>query len=193
MTIIKKKKALVPITRKKVKKGNSKSTDHILQEQAIRLFVDRRLKKTQVARYLGTTISKINKFLEDPKFIKRVEERISVVLDIDDDFRIDNAKISLYGMYEELLRRIAMEELGDVDTPQLHKMITNTQKELRLDTPGGFTSKIGVGNLDSLQERFDKSLSGKMQRMKKASASRDVPEEEIDEEADVIEYEAETG
>jgi hypothetical protein len=188
MKIIKKRRSLIASGSKKITKKSNSSRDHILKEQAIRLFVDRRMNKTQIAKYLGTTVAKLNKFLEDPKFVEKIEKRIEMILGIDKDYRIENSKITLYGMYEELQKRIALEELGDVDTAQLHKMIVNTQKELRLDTPGGFTSKIGVGNLDDLQERFNKSLSGKMSRMKKTVKSKEIPEEEIDEEADEYEY-----
>ena len=146
--------------------------EHLLRQMALRFFVDKRMRVTQVATLLNTSVPMINRFFQDKEFLKELEERIDDVHGIDKDYRVDQAKITLFHLYEELRKREVLGELTDVDSRQLHKMIVDTQKELRLDTPDGFTSKIGVADLGSLQDRFNKSLSGKLHRMKKTAKKK---------------------
>lgn len=164
--------------RKKKKFGKKKTlavvtspSKHLLKEQALRYLVDKRMKITQVARLLNTSPAMIKSFFEDENFLYELQERIDSITSIDTEYRIEQAKISLNHFYEELRKREVIEEM-DVSTSELHKMIINTQKELRLDTPDGFTSKVGVADLSKLQDRFDKSLSGRLHRMKKVSKKK---------------------
>ena len=162
-----KKKALMLSVTNSAGSRSITPREHLLRQMALRFLVDKRMKITEVARLLKTSIPMIKRFFEDENFVKELEERVDTIHGIDKDYRVEQAKITLFHLYEELRKREVFGELVAVDARQLHKMIVDTQKELRLDTPDGFTSKIGVADLGSLQDRFNKSLSGKLYRMKK--------------------------
>ncbi len=169
----KKKKSLPVVSGKKIASLSPK--DHLLQQMALRFLVDKSTNLTNVAKELKTTTSKLRSFFEDPMFIEQLDARIEMVHGIDKSFMMEQGQISLVHMYEELRRREILDEGKDfkgVETHQLHKMIMNTQKELRLDTPGAFTSKVGVADLGKLQDRYETSLSGKMHRMDKVAKKK---------------------
>lgn len=167
-------KKVLPVKARK-KKPSISARDHLLRQMAIRFLVDKNTNLSKVARELKTTTAKLKSFFEDPDFTAQLEERIELVHGVDGEFMASQSKITLVHLYEEMRRREILEGgkgLGDVDLPALHKMIINTQKELRLDTPGAFTSKVGVADLGNLQDRYENSLSGKMHRMKKVTKKK---------------------
>ena len=162
--------------------------DHLLRQRALLYLVDKRLTIREISRKLNVPQIDIKSFFEDENFLEELNERLERVEGIDADYRLDHAKITLSNLYEEMHRREVEEELKDVPTRDLHRMITETQKELRLDTPGDFTSKVGVGDLGSLQDRYKKSLSGKMHKMKRISMEKKIiknvtPDENFEKEA----------
>ena len=137
--------------------------DHLLKQLALRYMVDQTLSIREVAKTLGTTPKKLKSFFEDEFFKQELSERIERVHGVGTNFMQSQAKISLMHLYEEMRRREAEGELKDVPLRELHKILIDTQKELRLDTPGAFTSKVGVADLGDLQGRYKKSLSGRSQ------------------------------
>jgi plasmid maintenance system antidote protein VapI len=153
-------KALVK--EKKRKKKAYEIQNHILKQKALRFFSDTNVTIKEVAETLKVTVDRIKSFFDDQEFVKELNERIDKISGINSEFRLSQSKFSLYHLYEELRRRQAEGELKDVPARDLHRMIVDTQKELRLDTPGDVTSKIGVADLVELQDRYNKSLSGKV-------------------------------
>jgi len=138
--------------------------DHLLRQLSLRYFVDKSLSLKEVARRLEVPPKRIKEFFEDEEYRVELQERIERVHGIDSEFMQSQAKISLISLYEEMRKREAEGNLKDVPMRDLHKMIVDVQKELRLDTPGAFTSKVGVADLTRLQDRYKKSLSGKISR-----------------------------
>ena len=162
---------------------------HLLRQRSILYLVDKSMTIREVARNLKTTQATIKSFFEDENYVEELNNRIEKVHGIDSEFRTDQAKITLSNLYEELRRREVEDELKDVNTRDLHRMITETQKELRLDTPGAFTSKVGVTDLGNLQDRYKNSLSGKLHKIKKVAKKKKkimnvTPKRTFDEEAD---------
>ena len=140
---------------------------HLLKQLSLRYFVDNSLTIKEVAKKLNTTPKVLKSFFEDDEYREELGSRMDRVHGVDTDFMQSQAKISLLHLYEEMRRREVEGELKDIPTRELHKILVDTSKELRLDTPGAFTSKVGVVDLSNLQDRFKKSLSGKMQRTQK--------------------------
>jgi len=163
-------------SRKKIKKSVSVTAEEfLLQQRALVLLVDKRKTIKEVARSLKTTAVTIKRFFEEENFIKELKLRIDYVEDIDGDFCLDQSKISLAQLYEAFRVRISNEDLLDIPIKDLHKMIIDTQREFRLDTPGALTSKVGVVGLGGLQDRYNSSLSARMLNKKKhrKKSSRD--------------------
>jgi len=180
--IKKKKYPLVPSTKLSISMGITPK-EYLLRQRAIRFLVDKRLKIRNVASLLRTTPATIRSFFQDERFVKELDERVEMIDGIDNDYRVDQMKITLHHLYEELRKREILEEFGETSVREVHKMIIDTQKELRLDTPGGFTSKVGVADLGDLQDRYNKSLSGKLHRMKKVTKIKKKKMKSIDREA----------
>lgn len=162
---------------------------HLLRQRSILYLVDKSMTIREVARHLETTQATIKSFFRDENYVEELNLRIEKVHGIDSEFRTDQAKITLSNLYEELRRREVEDELKDVSTRDLHRMITETQKELRLDTPGAFTSKVGVTDLGNLQDRYKNSLSGKLHKVRKVTKKKKkvknvTPERKFGEEAD---------
>lgn len=162
---------------------------HLLRQRSILYLVDKSMTVREVARHLKTTQATIKSFFGEDDYVEELNLRIEKVHGIDSEFRTDQAKITLSNLYEELRRREVEDELKDVSTRDLHRMITETQKELRLDTPGAFTSKVGVTDLGKLQDRYKHSLSGKLHKVKKVTKKKKkiknvTPKRSFDEEAD---------
>ena len=162
---------------------------HLLRQRSILYLVDKSMTIREVARNLSTTQATIKSFFGDEEYVEELNNRIEKVHGIDSGFRTDQAKITLSNLYEELRRREVEDELKDVNTRDLHRMITETQKELRLDTPGAFTSKVGVTDLGNLQDRYKHSLSGRLHKVKKVTKKKKkiknvTPKRSFDEEAD---------
>jgi len=140
--------------------------DHLLKQFSLMYLVDKKMSIRDVAKKLNATVPKIKSFFEDPIFIKELEARIKRVTGVDSKYLKEQEQISLFNMYEELRGREVRGELRDVATRDLFKMIIEMQREIRLDTPGAFTSKVGVVDLGKLQGRYKSSLSGKIHRIK---------------------------
>lgn len=138
--------------------------DHLLRQLSLRYFVDKSLSVKEVAKSLNTTPKKLKSFFEDEEYRLELSQRIERVHGIGVEFMQSQAKISLTHLYEEMRRREIEGELKDIPMRELHKILIDTQKELRLDTPGAYTSKVGVTDLTNLQDRYKKSLSGKYRR-----------------------------
>jgi len=149
--------------------------DHLLRQLSLRYFVDKSLSVKEVAKNLNTTPKKLKSFFEDEEYRLELSERIEKIHGIGTDFMQSQAQISLIHLYEEMRRREVEGELKDIPMRELHKILIDTQKELRLDTPGAFTSKVGVADLTNLQDRYKKSLSGKFQRSKKVRMKNVTP------------------
>jgi len=170
MPLPKKKVALKTVKRKKsaATTGLATSTvtpsEHLLRQFSLRYFVDKSMKLKEVARKLNVPKKQIELFFDDPEYVQELEERMERVLGVDTQFMQNQAQISLVHLYEEMRRREIEGELKDISMRDLHKMLVDTQKEMRLDTPGAFTSKVGVADLGDLQGRYEKSLSGKIHR-----------------------------
>jgi len=145
--------------------------EHLLRQMALRYLVDQTLTVKEVASKLRITVRKLNTFFTENDFIDELKSRMDRVLGLDSEFRSNQAKISVVHLYEEIRRREAEDELKAVPLRDLHKMLTDMQKELRLDTPGEFTSKVGVADLSLLQDRYKKSLSGKLAKRKSLSTN----------------------
>jgi len=169
-----KKKALVPRKKKKKSKalvpGSEK--EYLIKQQSLRLLVDKSMRIADVAVILKTTPVTIKSFLADDSFREELEERIDRIHGMDKDQRIESMKITLLSLQHEMRTREATGELTESSNRDIHKMIMDTQKELRLDTPGDVTSKVGVADLGKLQDRFGKSLSGKLHRMGKTASRK---------------------
>lgn len=162
---------------------------HLLRQRSILYLIDKKMTIREVARNLKTTQATIKSFFEDDEYVEELNDRMEKVHGIDSGFREDQAKITLSNLYEELRRREVEDELKDVSTRDLHRMITETQKELRLETPGAFTSKVGVTDLGNLQDRYKHSLSGRLHKVKKVTKKKKkiknvTPKRSFDEEAD---------
>lgn len=140
--------------------------EFLLRQRALRYLVDQSLASKEVATKLKITVRKLNSFMLEPDFVEELNLRVERVLGVDADYRNEQAKISITHLYEEIRRREAEDELRDVPLRDLHSILINMQKELRLDTPGEYTSKVGVGDLSRLQDRYKNSLSGKLARKK---------------------------
>lgn len=153
---------------------------HLLKQRSILYLVDKSMTIREVAKNLKTTKVTIKSFFEDEEYVEELNLRMEKVHGIDSEFRTDQAKITLSNLYEELRRREVEDELKDIPTRDLHRMITETQKELRLDTPGAFTSKVGVTDLGNLQDRYKNSLSGKLHKVKKVTKKKKKKEKIID-------------
>jgi len=139
--------------------------EHLLRQLSLRYFVDKSLSIKEVAKKLNTTPKKLKSFFKDDEYTDELSERMERVHGIGTDFMQDQAKISLMHLYEEMRRREVEGELKDIPLRELHKILVDTQKELRLDTPGAFTSKVGVTDLGNLQDRYKVSLSGRAARL----------------------------
>lgn len=163
----KKKESLLTASTKAI--SSSTPEDHVLKQLSLRYFVDQSLTIREVAKRLNTTPKKVKSFFEDPEYADELKERIDKVHGIGTDFMQSQAKISLLHLYEEMRRREVEGELQDIPLRELHKILIDTQREIRLDTPGAFTSKVGVADLSALQDRYSKSLSGRFHRLQKTS------------------------
>ena len=179
-----KKKSVFSLGKKKNNSVSTLSDEHLLKQLSLRYFVDQSLKLKDVARKLNVPKTVIKGFFDDQEFVEELEDRIERVHGIGTEFMQSQAKISLLHLYEEMRRREVEGELKDIPLKELHKILTDTQRELRLDTPGAFTSKVGVADLSSLQDRYNKSLSGrvhqrasKVRKLKKASSKDRLIEE----------------
>jgi len=142
--------------------------DRLLRQFALLYLVDHQLTIKEVANKLKTTPRQIKEFIEDAEFREELSIRMERVHGIDTTRMQKQSQFSLSHLYEELTRRQVTGELEDVSFRDLHRMIMDNQKELRLDTPGAFTSKVGVvADLADLQGRYKESLSGKFDRKRK--------------------------
>ena len=141
--------------------------DIILRQLSLRYFVDKSLTVKEVAKKLNTTPNKLKGFFKDEEYTEELSSRIEKIHGVGTDFMQSQAKISLLHLYEEIRRREVEGELVDLPMRELHRILMDTLKELRLDTPGAFTSKVGVADLTDLQDRYKKSLSGRMNRLEK--------------------------
>jgi len=155
--------------------------EHLLRQLSLRYFVDKSLSIKDVAKKLNTTPKKLKSFFKDHEYTTELSERMERVHGIGTDFMQDQAKISLMHLYEEMRRREVEGELKDIPLRELHKILVDTQKELRLDTPGAFTSKVGVTDLTNLQDRYKSSLSGRVARLeaKKSKLKNVTPERKL--------------
>jgi len=169
-----KKKSKTPKSKKSTTTAlvTGSEKDYLLKQQCLRFLVDKRMTIANVALILKTTPVTIKSFLADDDFREELEARMDFIHGLDKDVRVDNMKITLFHLQEEMRRREAKGELKDSTNRDIHKMIMDTQKELRLDTPGEVTSKVGVADLGKLQDRFNRSLSGKLHRMGKTAKMR---------------------
>ena len=179
----KKRRALFPGASKTPESKTPALTpdDHLLRQLSLRYLVDKSLTIKEVAKNLKTTPKKLKSFFEDEEYRLELHERIEKVHGIGTDFMQSQAQISLMHLYEEMRRREVEGGLEDIPMRELHKILIDTQKELRLDTPGAFTSKVGVADLTNLQDRYKKSLSGRFQRSKKAKMKNVTPEKLLEE------------
>jgi plasmid maintenance system antidote protein VapI len=138
--------------------------EHLLKQLSLRYLVDQSLSVKEVAKKLNTTQTVIKRFFEDPEYTDELAERMDRIHGIDTEFMQSQAKLSLFNLYEEMRRREVEGQLKDIPIRELHKILVDTQREIRLDTPGAFTSKVGVADLTNLQDRYSESLSGKFHR-----------------------------
>lgn len=146
--------------------------DHVLRQLSLRYFADQSLTVKEVAKKLNTQPKKIKSFFDDPEYVEELNDRIEKVHGVGTEFMQSQAKISLLHLYEEMRRREVEGELKEIPLRELHKIIVDTQKELRLDTPGAFTSKVGVADLTNLQDRYNRSLSGRFHKAKTVSSKK---------------------
>ena len=178
----KKKNKFLSKLKPKLKKGAkiNETEKFLLKQRALVLMTDQQKSAREVSRILKTTLPTIKSFLEDEDFVEELRERIEYIDGIDEGFCIDQSRISLSQLYESFRTRISIGELEDIPMRDLFRMITETQRELRLDSPGSVTSKVGLVDLSNLQDRYSNSLSGKMKRSrsrKKLSKPGDLGEE----------------
>jgi len=119
--------------------------------------------KKKVAVTSGVSLSKLNQWLELEEFNEAIEEKVAELSGIDKEFRLENAKKTLPFLYNELLRRLAIDddELKELQTKDLVRLIGTMQKEIRLDTPGDVTGKVGHVDSSSpdLRDRYMSSTS----------------------------------
>jgi hypothetical protein len=153
--------------RRLTKKVSSKeSEDYNLKQIALRLLVDKSISLSEAATEMNISIKDLQEFFKDKNFVEDLHDRIERIYGIDADYRLDQNKFTLDSLYKEMRRRAVNDEFKHAPLRDLSKMIIDFQKELRLDTPGEFTSKVGMGELTDLQVRYKKSLSGKLNAVK---------------------------
>lgn len=125
--------------------------------------------KSKVAKEIGVSSRLLNAWLETEEFNAAIDDNVTKLSGVDREFRLDRSKKALPYLYEELLRRLAIDdsELQDVPLKDVMKMISSMTNEIRTDTPGEATQKVGHFNLGNLSKRYMKSTSGEKDGIKK--------------------------
>ena len=95
-------------------------------------------------------------------FNKELNQRIETVTSIDAGFRKERNQAMLYSLYREFTKRNVDGNLKNLSNKDLVKSIVILQNELRVDTPGQATSRPETKELNDLQDRYQKSTSGKL-------------------------------
>lgn len=141
--------------------GDEHSLDY-KQRKAAFLLAAYDWKKPRVAKEIGVSVRLLNAWLETEEFNIAVDDNVVKLSGVDREFRLDRSKKALPYLYEELLRRLAIDddELQDVPLKDVMKMISSMTNEIRTDTPGEATQKVGHFNLGNLSKRYMKSTSG---------------------------------
>jgi len=118
--------------------------------------------KSKVAKEIGVSVRLLNAWLTTEEFNAEVDEQVKKLSGIDKAFRLDRAKKALPFLYDELLRRLAIDEdeIQDVPLRDIVRILQSMQSEIRLDTPGEMTQKVGRYDLGTLSKRYMESTSG---------------------------------
>lgn len=95
-------------------------------------------------------------------FREELNKRIEEITSIDAGFRKGRNQAMLYSLYKEFVRRKVNDGLKNFSNKDLVKSIVILQNELRVDTPGQATSRPETKELNDLQDRYQKSTSGKL-------------------------------
>lgn len=135
------------------------------QRRAIRLMVDKSRKISDIADKLDVGENTIRDWCTKPEFIRALNERIEQVDGVDANWRRERAKSVLSSLYEDLEAKINdIEKMKKIPVRTLVKAIQVLQHELRLDTDGEVTQKVGHFDLQQVQEKFKKSTTRKMMK-----------------------------
>lgn len=134
------------------------------RKKAIVFLASKNWTKKQVAKECGISRRMLNKWLEKEAFQKELESTIERIAGVNKGFRLEQMKNVLPFLYDEVYKRAATGDLDDVGTPHIVKMIQILQNEMRLDTTGEVTQKVGHITMDKLGERYRKSQSAKTLR-----------------------------
>jgi transposase len=135
------------------------------QKRAIKLMVDKSRKVGDVADKLDVADSTVRDWLTKPEFIRALNERIEQVDGVDAKWRREQTKSVLTTLYEDLEFKIGNSEvMRKTPIRTLIRAIQTLQNELRLDTIGEVTSKVGHYDLEKIQERFKNSTTRKLMK-----------------------------
>lgn len=139
------------------------------QRKAAFLLAAYKWSKKKVANEVGISCKKLNEWLDTEAFNFEIDDNIRKLSGVDREYRLDRTKKALPFLYEELLRRLAIddEEIKDVPLKDIIKMISSITNEIRTDTPGEANQKVGHFALGNLSKRYMKSTSGKKKVGKK--------------------------
>lgn len=137
----------------------------VMQKRAIRLMVDKSRRVGDVADKLDVAESTVRDWLTKPEFMRALNERIEQVDGVDAQFRREQTKSFLTSLYEDLEFKLGNPEvMRKTPIRTLVKAIQTLQNELRLDTVGEVTSKVGHYDLEQIQERFKNSTTRKLMK-----------------------------
>lgn len=153
------------------------------QRKAAFLLAAYKWSKKKVASEVGVSCQKLNEWLETEPFNEEIDENVRKLSGVDREYRLDRTKKALPFLYDELLRRVAIddEEIKDVPLKDIIKMISAITNEIRTDTPGEANQKVGHFALGNLSKRYMKSTSGKkkVKRKKKLGGKKVLAIEEV--------------
>jgi hypothetical protein len=152
----------------------TETLDH-KKRKAIYLLATKSWGKREVAEKVGVSTRLLRHWLTLPEFNSELDRWTSRFVDVDKEYRKKQAQKVLPFIWEELFRRVALdpEEIKSFTTRDLQNVLRLLQQEMRLDTDGEVTQKVGHFELDKLSDRFNKSTSGKIAQKAKVANIED--------------------
>jgi len=141
-----------------------------LQKKAI-ILLSHNLREHEVSDELGISVHTIRDWVNHHELFNReLQVKIEEFHGIDKEKRREKSQRTLDILYREIARREANGDISKMHLRDIIKSISLLHKEARIDTPGEVTSRTEtVRTLKDLQDRFDKSRSGKIFRDNKST------------------------
>ena len=134
----------------------------VVQRKAV-IMLSEGMSRREIADELNISEGALRSWEKDNMlFNKELNQRIEEITSIDAGFRKERNQAMLYSLYKEFVHRNVNDGLKNFTNKDLVKSIVILQNELRVDTPGQATSRPESRKLDDLQDRFQKSQSGKL-------------------------------